>query len=77
MHSCKLFKILTLFAVSVCGLTMFSACQGRTAENMEPSGDTVEVKVNHPVEKADTVLQSLDDEFIHGLDNETVMATRI
>ena len=69
----KFYKIITV-AFPVLLLT---GCQGRTTDNVEPTGDTVEVTPSTPTERADTVLHSMDEEMLHGLDNEVVMATRV
>ncbi|MCH5231226.1 MAG: hypothetical protein J1F43_05460 [Muribaculaceae bacterium] len=45
-----LFSVLTSFA------GLFWSCKGRTAENMEPTGDTIEVVFNAPaVELPDSI----------------------
>lgn len=69
----RIFPSMSLFLLAMA----FTACQGTTAENMTPKGDTVEVEISKPVDRADTVIHSMDDEMLHGLDNETLLNTKI
>lgn len=77
----KLKKLTVIFSAA----TVFSAialmltgCQGRTLDNVEPNGDTVEVKIKGDNEEpADTVLHAMDDQMLHSLDAETIMTTKI
>lgn len=58
------------WAITGIVMTTLCACQGRTAENAEPTGDTVEVKVKSASheEEGDTVLHAMDEQMIHSLD---------
>lgn len=50
----------------ILGVMAFSGCKGRTMENMEPTGDTVEVTVDYPdavLEHPDSAGQALDSLF--------------
>lgn len=67
---------------AILGAMMFlwlaSACQGRTAENMEPSGDTVEVNIDRQKgEEEDSEKDVLDKDMIHAMDSETILDTKI
>lgn len=37
-------------SISIVAVLLLSSCKGRTAENMEPTGDTIEVIVAQPQE---------------------------
>lgn len=39
-------------ALAIAILALLPACKGRTMENMEPTGDTVEVNIDRPEETA-------------------------
>ena len=43
----SLFKISVLGGLALMLTGISCACKGRTAENMQPTGDTVEVEISH------------------------------
>lgn len=48
-------EIATAFAVTIFSSLLLASCKGRTMENMEPTGETVEVAVPEaPQAEADT-----------------------
>ncbi|MGM9816089.1 MAG: hypothetical protein ACI304_03400 [Lepagella sp.] len=44
----------TMFAAIALLSTMLTSCEGRKMSNMTPTGDTVEVEIEHPQETSDT-----------------------
>ncbi|MGN0237879.1 MAG: hypothetical protein ACI4AK_07350 [Lepagella sp.] len=44
----------TMFAAIALSLTILTSCEGRKMSNMTPTGDTVEVEIEHPQETPDT-----------------------
>lgn len=44
----RLKATLTAASALLAGVALFTSCKGRTMDNMEPTGDTVEVVVEEP-----------------------------
>ncbi len=47
----------TMFAAIALILTILTSCEGRKMSNMTPTGDTVEVEIEHQQETPDTIAE--------------------
>lgn len=54
MNCSGFLKFSTLSACAMTLLAALSACEGRTADNMTPDGDTVEVSIPSDVSRVDS-----------------------
>ncbi|MDE6577403.1 MAG: hypothetical protein K2K58_04445 [Muribaculaceae bacterium] len=47
-------RIIPILTVGIMGLTLLSACKGRTTKDVEPTGDTIEVVICSTVQTDST-----------------------